>query len=171
MSGAVPVHVMPKPGVMDPVALSALEALRDMKINLDAVRTFRKFWIQGADQHDLNRLCQKVLSNDSIEQVHIGPLALTQLAIGSTYQLQVRTVSLTKLSDEQLLRLSKEGQLYLSLAEMQTIQKHYESIGREPTDIELETIAQTWSEHCSHKTWQGVLPTAMKMVNGISITC
>ena len=38
---------------------------------------------------------------------------------------------------------------------MQTIQQHYRELGREPTDIELETIAQTWSEHCSHKTLTG----------------
>ena len=53
------------------------------------------------------------------------------------------------------MRLSREGQLYLQLAEMQTIQRHFAELGREPTDIELETIAQTWSEHCSHKTLAG----------------
>ena len=36
--------------------------------------------------------------------------------------------------------------------EMQTIQKYYQQLGREPSDIELESIAQTWSEHCVHKT-------------------
>ncbi len=35
---------------------------------------------------------------------------------------------------------------------MKTIQDYYKRIGREPTDIELESIAQTWSEHCVHKT-------------------
>ena len=38
---------------------------------------------------------------------------------------------------------------------MQTIQAHFRELGREPTDVELETIAQTWSEHCSHKTLAG----------------
>ena len=53
------------------------------------------------------------------------------------------------------MRLSREGQLYLQLAEMQTIRQHFRDLGREPTDVELETIAQTWSEHCSHKTLAG----------------
>ena len=53
------------------------------------------------------------------------------------------------------MRLSREGQLYLQLAEMQTIQQHFRELGRDPTDVELETIAQTWSEHCSHKTLAG----------------
>ena len=51
--------------------------------------------------------------------------------------------------------LSKQGQLYLSLAEMQTIRQHWIDQDRDPTDIELETVAQTWSEHCSHKTLKG----------------
>ena len=59
------------------------------------------------------------------------------------------------MDDAALTRLSREGQLFLSLAEMQTIQAHFRSLGRDPTDVELETIAQTWSEHCSHKTLAG----------------
>ncbi len=38
---------------------------------------------------------------------------------------------------------------------MQTIQQYFRELGRDPTDIELETLAQTWSEHCSHKTLAG----------------
>src|SRR5208282_2956814 len=52
-------------------------------------------------------------------------------------------------------KLSREGHLFLSLAEMKAIQSYYREQGREPTDIELETLAQTWSEHCSHKTLKG----------------
>ena len=59
------------------------------------------------------------------------------------------------MDDAALERLSREGQLYLSLVEMQTIQAHFRAAGRDPTDVELETIAQTWSEHCSHKTLAG----------------
>jgi len=59
------------------------------------------------------------------------------------------------MDDAALERLRLEGQLYLSLVEMQTIQAHFRSLGRDPSDVELETIAQTWSEHCSHKTLTG----------------
>src|SRR5207244_1231856 len=41
------------------------------------------------------------------------------------------------------------------LAEMRTIQSYFREQGRDPTDAELETLAQTWSEHCSHKTLKG----------------
>ena len=59
------------------------------------------------------------------------------------------------MDDEGLRVLSRRGQLYLSLVEMQTIQAHFQKLGRDPTDAELETVAQTWSEHCSHKTLAG----------------
>ncbi|MEL6108312.1 MAG: phosphoribosylformylglycinamidine synthase, partial [Planctomycetota bacterium] len=41
------VHVMPKPGVMDPVAASTISAARDLGYEVDAVRTLRKYWIDG----------------------------------------------------------------------------------------------------------------------------
>ena len=59
------------------------------------------------------------------------------------------------MDDAALSRLSVEGQLYLSLEEMRAIQAQFRSLGRDPTDAELETLAQTWSEHCSHKTLAG----------------
>jgi phosphoribosylformylglycinamidine synthase len=40
---------------------------------------------------------------------------------------------------------------------MKAVQAHFRSLDREPTDVELETIAQTWSEHCSHKTLRGTI--------------
>lgn len=152
------VHVLLKPGVMDPVAQSTLGMLKGLGFSVEEVRTFRKYWIreQGAsDPQVISRLANRVLSNDSIEQVILGPLKLDKLSIGSPYELQVTKVPIDRLSDTELMELSKSGQLYFSLPEMQTIQGYYRELGKEPTDIELETIAQTWSEHCSHKTLGG----------------
>ena len=61
------------------------------------------------------------------------------------------------MTDKQLLILSKQGMLALNLDELQAIQQHYRVQGREPTDVELETLAQTWSEHCSHKTFKATI--------------
>jgi phosphoribosylformylglycinamidine synthase len=47
--------------------------------------------------------------------------------------------------------------LSLSLLEMIKIKSYFKKIARNPTDIELETIAQTWSEHCKHKTLTGII--------------
>ncbi|MEM7475127.1 MAG: phosphoribosylformylglycinamidine synthase subunit PurL [Planctomycetota bacterium] len=149
------VHVLPKPGVMDPVALSTLQALQDMSLPVEQVTTFRKYWLSNLDGEAVGRVCSKLLFNDSIERVIAGALELERLDVGSDYDFDLKHVDIRELDDELLMRLSKEGQLYLSIAEMQTIQKHFQDAGREPTDIELETIAQTWSEHCSHKTLAG----------------
>ncbi|REK17373.1 MAG: phosphoribosylformylglycinamidine synthase subunit PurL [Planctomycetota bacterium] len=149
------VHVLPKPGVMDPVAQSTLAAIADMNLQADAVRTLRKYWIADLSDDELATLCNKALANDAIEQVVLGPLEFDRLELGSPYQFELQTVPLASLDDDGLRRLSREGQLYLSLVEMQTIQNHFRELGRDPTDAELETIAQTWSEHCSHKTLAG----------------
>ncbi|MCE9534044.1 MAG: phosphoribosylformylglycinamidine synthase, partial [Planctomycetes bacterium] len=62
-------------------------------------------------------------------------------------------------------KLSKDGQLALNIQEMKAIQAHFRSLDRDPTDIELESLAQTWSEHCSHKTLKGPIDLA-EMVDG-----
>jgi phosphoribosylformylglycinamidine synthase len=149
------VHVLPKPGVMDPTAQSAMAAIADFGIEAEAVRTFKKYWIEGLPEAKLETLCAKLLANDAIEQAIVGPLRFTHLEVGSPYQLRVARVAIRSMDDAALARLSREGQLYLSLVEMQTIQTHFRELDRDPTDVELESIAQTWSEHCSHKTLAG----------------
>lgn len=149
------VHVLPKPGVMDPVAQSVQAALADLQIPTSAVRTFKKYHFQGIGADQLSLLASRLLANDAIEQIVLGPLQLDRLDLGSSYQFARIDVPIRDMDDESLQRLSREGQLYLTLAEMQTIRAHFAELGRDPTDVELETIAQTWSEHCSHKTLKG----------------
>jgi len=150
------VHVLPKPGVMDPVAQSARGAIADFGFTADAVRTLKKYWI-GDDLGDeqLELLCSKILANDAIEQVVLGPLQFDRLEVGSPYEFRLVTVPIRTMDDAALTKLSREGQLFLSLAEMQTIRQYFRELDRDPTDVELETLAQTWSEHCSHKTLSG----------------
>src|SRR6266571_2543262 len=66
-------------------------------------------------------------------------------------------IPLSEMTEQQLMELSKSGLLALNLDEMRTIQQHYKEQRREPTDVELETLAQTWSEHCSHKTFKATI--------------
>jgi phosphoribosylformylglycinamidine synthase len=148
-------EVLLKPGVMDPVAQSALAAAAELGISATAVATFRKYWFANASDAEVRAVANRLLANDAIEQVIYGPLALGRLEIGRPYRFELRTVPIRDLNDDALVRLSREGQLYLQPAEMQTVRKYYCDLGRDPTDIELETIAQTWSEHCSHKTLAG----------------
>jgi phosphoribosylformylglycinamidine synthase II len=149
------VHVLPKPGVMDPVAWSAENAIADFDIRVGRVRTLKKIWLSPLEPAQLQALCDKVLANDSIEQVVIGPLDFRRLDMGQPYAFQLIRVPIRELDDAALEQLSRTGQLYLSRMEMRTIQQYYRQLDRDPTDVELETLAQTWSEHCSHKTLAG----------------
>ena len=150
--------VLLKPGVMDPVAQTILDAAKMLKLPVAAVRTFRRYYgppeISSLDRDTLFR---KVLANDAIEQIVVGPVKADHLGIGSAYTFKLVTVPLTTLDDAGLVKLSKEGMLALTLDEMKAVQQHFKEQGREPTDCELETIAQTWSEHCSHKTLKGTI--------------
>jgi len=142
-----------KPGVMDPVANSTEMAIRDMGLPVREVRTGRSFVLNmKVSPEDLKRIASRVLANGVIESVHLDAYIPTAFERGREYHLKVQNVSLLKLDDAQLTKLSREGHLFLSLPEMRAVQKYFLEQGREPTDIELETIAQTWSEHCVHKT-------------------
>ena len=64
-------------------------------------------------------------------------------------------IALAKAGEQQLAEVSDKLALGLSLQEMKSIQAFFEAEGRNPTDVELQTISQTWSEHCYHKTFKG----------------
>jgi phosphoribosylformylglycinamidine synthase len=148
--------VLLKPGVMDPTAQSVLQAAADLGVPVSQVRTFRRYSgskeLPAADREVLFR---KVLANDAIEQVIVGPVTAEHLKLGKPYQFQLVHVPIRDLDDAALLKLSKDNTLALTIEEMRTIQEYFRQQGRDATDIELESIAQTWSEHCSHKTLKG----------------
>ncbi|HWP40067.1 MAG TPA: phosphoribosylformylglycinamidine synthase subunit PurS, partial [Tepidisphaeraceae bacterium] len=159
-SNRIEVHL--KPGVMDPVAASTEMAIRDMGIEVRQVRTGRAYLFQNPiARQELERIAWRILANGVIESVHFEPFIPDQFPAGHEYRLKLRHVPLLKLSDEELKKLSREAHLFLSLAEMKAIQNYFRERGREPTDIELETLAQTWSEHCVHKT----LKSAVEVVD------
>src|SRR5262249_6185585 len=147
--------VLYKPGVMDPAALSVVEAARVLGVAVDAVRTFRRYFGPPTPHEWRDLLRRKVLANEAVEQVVVGPLHLDHLSLGSPYTFRLVPVPLRDLDDAGLLRVSRDGGLALNVEEMRAIQAHFREQGRDPTDCELETLAQTWSEHCSHKTLKG----------------
>jgi phosphoribosylformylglycinamidine synthase len=159
--GARPGHsytVLLKPGVMDPVAQTILDAVQTLGLPVRAVRTFRRYYgTPELPSLDRDVLFRKVLANDAIEQIVVGPVRADHLGIGAPYPFKRIDIRLRDLDDQGLIKLSKENTLALSLAEMIAVREHFRELGREPTDVELETIAQTWSEHCSHKTLKGTI--------------
>ncbi len=152
--GAVSVEVHPQAGVMDPAAQSVRGAIFDLVgVRVD-VATCSRFDLHGVTSEQARAFAAASLANPVIQDITVGswfppPDGLPK---GHEYRLVKRTVVLRGLSEEQLTRLSREAHLFLSLAEMKAVQAEYERLGRDPSDVELETIAQTWSEHCVHKT-------------------
>src|SRR5262249_23489589 len=106
-------------------------------------------------------------ANEAVEQVVEGPFTLEHLTLGGTYTFQLVVVPMRELDEDALMKLSRDGQLSLNLAEMRAIQHHFRDQGPHPTDVELETLAQTWSEHCSHKTLKGQIDFDGRRINNL----
>jgi phosphoribosylformylglycinamidine synthase len=145
-------HVLPRTGVTDPAAQSAHESMGLLGIRPAAMRSVRKYWLPPLDPADAARLAWKLLASEAIHDVVIGPLSLTTLSGGRTWTFTQESIRLEGLDDAALGRLSRDRCLALTAAELRAVRDHFRAIGRDPFEIELETIAQTWSEHCCHKT-------------------
>lgn len=147
------VEVHPLPGVMDPAAQTVRDAVSELTgAKHIEVTTGVRYDLAGVDEAGAEVLARRLLANSVIEAVHRSAWTPAAFPRAHPADQRLRHVPITGLSDEALMKLSREGHLFLSLAEMKAVQAHYLERGREPTDIELETIAQTWSEHCVHKT-------------------
>ena len=153
LAKATLIEVHLKSGVADPVADSVMNAMADMGIKASNVRTARKYILLGSiSQKQSETIAKKILANDCIEVCILGNEAEPPSPHLKPYELNIVHWPVCDLDDDGLTALSKEKDLFLNLVEMQTIQKYYKQLGREPTDVELESLAQTWSEHCVHKT-------------------
>ncbi len=154
--GAHIVEVIRKPGVMDPVEASAVMAIADMGLEVTALKTARKYIIFGRLRRaELELISSKVLANPTIEEIAFGQAEAARMLAGGTYSFELVRVPIREADDEELMRTSGEGGLSLNLAEMQAVKNYFQGLGRDPTDVELESVAQTWSEHCVHKTFKG----------------
>ncbi|MEM2028956.1 MAG: AIR synthase related protein [Candidatus Bathyarchaeia archaeon] len=90
---------------------------------------------------------------------------MKQIYIKRDVPFDLYEVNLLEASDEDLVKISGEMGLALNLEEMQAIKAYFTGKRRNPTDVELQAIGQTWSEHCFHKTFKGVvvLPDGRKI--------
>jgi len=76
-------------------------------------------------------------------------------------------INILQADDSQLLKVSHNLAIGLNLLEMKVIQKYFRKKRRNPTDIELQTIGQTWSEHCFHKTFKGKIRINGKEIDSL----
>jgi len=170
-----------RPGVTDNVGRTGREALSYLigrsLAEGEGVYYSVQYLLKGRlSSNDVERIATGLLCNTLIQRYSFLPAAefvakrgfpaVAPKVTGQT-KAQVLEIDL-EVSDEELMRISKEGILALTLDEMKIIQTHYRDpkvleerkkvgLGAKPTDVELECLAQTWSEHCKHKIFAGTV--------------
>lgn len=160
------------PGVTDNIATTTKEIVQDLlKISFEEnenVYTSQITFVTGKlSKKEITQIAES-LYNPVIQRVHLKSYA--QFMKDSGMDMIVPKVKLNKkplvsfvnlkVSDDELTAIGKSGiansdgtrrgPLALDLTYMKTIQTYFKNLGRKPTDIELESLAQTWSEHCKH---------------------
>jgi len=172
-----------RPGVTDNVGRSARTAIEDVigrgLDDADAVYTETQYFLSARagrplSREDAERIGRDLLANELIETIQVQSAdewrsARPDLTIPVVRGADVRVGEYDlNVSDAELARISQEGILALSLDEMRTIKDCFTDpacaeeraalgLPRNPTDVELETLAQTWSEHCKHKIFNAVI--------------
>jgi len=166
-----------RPGVTDNVGRTAREAVeRTLGIAFggeEGVYTTKLYFITGTiTRSQADVIARDLLANDLIQTRKVfGPQddrsAILVPKVVSRSEAIVRTLDLD-VDDAELLRISQEGVLALSLEEMRAIRSFFQDksfltrraaagLGSEITDCELEAVAQTWSEHCKHKIFNALI--------------
>jgi len=148
------VEVALHPGVTDSDARELERAAAEIGLPPIEVATARRYDLIGdLTDDEIDHLVSGELGNATIEHWCRGVLE-PEFAVSASADPTVDVIEMEGLDDEALVDLSRARVLSLDLAEMKAIRAHFVSEGRPPTDAELETLAQTWSEHCVHKTFR-----------------
>jgi phosphoribosylformylglycinamidine synthase len=155
--GRVPksIEVIYRPGVMDPTADNVMTALEDLGYKNCKVKTAKQYIFTGkVTAKQIRSIAENLLYNPLVQETlkDYKILRLEDSKIKKT-SIQVQYIDILHKTTDELMEISKSRLLALNTKEMLLIQKYYRKLGRNPTDIELETFAQTWSEHCKHKTF------------------
>jgi phosphoribosylformylglycinamidine synthase subunit PurSL len=146
------IEVAYNPGVADPVEETISKAIQELGVEgVKAVRTTRRYMLSGRiNKNQLSNISSRLLVNPIIQHVlKPGQFSFPQKP---TYDFKLVRVDFLGKSGSGIEQVKK--QFNFSGDELQAIVNYYHEEGRNPTDVELETLAQTWSEHCVHKTFK-----------------
>jgi phosphoribosylformylglycinamidine synthase I len=153
MSSSIEVALLP--GVTDSVAETLLSATHLLDIaGLEQAATDERYVLKSALSADEIRQLAESLYNPTIQHVAIDCPIAPRLVPYQPVDSTVEFIPVRAASDNALRQIISERRLALDLAEMQAIRDYFEQEGRDPSDAELEMLAQTWSEHCVHKTFK-----------------
>ena len=160
------IEVAFRPGVTDVPARELARGMVEIGLPACEVATAKRYELTGKlSEADLRKLARGLLCNETVEHYTLGPIH-PQFGQAAAASDRVETVPLAGLDDNALLQVSRQRLLSLDRAEMRTIQEFYEELRRDPTDVELETLAQTWSEHCVHKTFRARIDFTWQAADG-----
>ncbi|MCX6046506.1 MAG: phosphoribosylformylglycinamidine synthase subunit PurS, partial [Chloroflexi bacterium] len=144
------------PGVTDPVAENLVRAAHLLGFApLERAATGQCYRLTGSvTPAALQQIATGIFANPVIQRFVINEPITAPFVPPQPPDATVDKIALCDADDAGLVAISQERRLALDLAEMQAIRRYYQQEEREPTDVELETLAQTWSEHCVHKTFR-----------------
>lgn len=172
---SVILEVSLRPGVTDPVAEQIVRAAHELNLNgVHRAATGQRFVIEFDSSVSIRESASKSVYAESVAKSLLANNVIQHWTIGEitpSFPEEVESsgtveiIPIRKLSNDELLALSKERRAALDLAEMKAVQDYFIEQKREPTDVEFETIAQTWSEHCVHKTFKAKIVIS-NSVNG-----
>lgn len=152
------VEVTLLPGVTDTAADAVRHAAVQLRVDVSHAATARRIEFGAVDTTVADEVVRRVVANPVIERWGHGlvepPLLASDTPVAPAEEIVIRG-----LDDEGLLALNADRALYLDLEELRVIRDEYERLGRDITDVEIETLAQTWSEHCAHKTFRAIVET------------
>ena len=182
-----------RPGVNDNCAHAALEALKLIPA-LSAVEikvaSGVMYFIEGEKpiiSMQLEAMAYEKLANNLLHKVSItNPSDIADFSRMKNILFPSVTIKGEKaklidleVSMSELEKMNHDNCWALSVAELDHIKTYYKSLSRSPTDVEMEVIAQSWSEHCKHKIFsseitysesnlpKGLKPIGNFMVKGI----
>ncbi|WP_083914657.1 phosphoribosylformylglycinamidine synthase subunit PurL [Ilumatobacter nonamiensis] len=145
------------PGVTDTAADAVRHATTTLGIDIEYAATgLRVEFDAEVDEATRRTVVARFLVNPIVDQWTDGTIEPvrpgTEEAVGA-----VESIPMRGLDDDALAELNVERALYLDPEELRVIRDHFTELDRDPTDVEIETLAQTWSEHCAHKTFRAVV--------------
>ncbi|MBA2124584.1 phosphoribosylformylglycinamidine synthase II [bacterium Unc6] len=145
-------------GVMDPAEESILRGIKTLKITgCRKVKTSKIYTLKGnLLSEEIEKITDKILMNKLIQHRVIEPRDEFKVTVCQK-PFNLTKVDILSAGDLKLMQVSKQRQLSLNIQEMKAIKKYFSNLKTDPTDVELETIAQTWSEHCVHKTLKSLI--------------
>ncbi len=147
------------PGVTDPTAENLVRAAHLLGVTpLQGAATGQRYLLYEALSKDaLERLAVETFSNPVIQRAAIDRPIAPPFVSSQYVEAVVEVIPLRDADNNRLLAVSTTRRLALNLQEMLAVRDYYRREGRDPTDVELEMLAQTWSEHCIHKTFRAVI--------------